>query len=582
MAPKKGKKGGKGAAGKLKAEEARLALLRSLETEAEDFQRIEGERRRQREQEDRMTFFREEQARLICEKERHIDDLTRRVAEVTSAMHEDHDNYASQVQQLSILRDSLLNEISLMKVENEELQRILEQERQHHGAQTQKLRAATDSMKDTLHQEKVQLRTQVCEVSATAEELKQQVEIISEAKETNERDLRIKIRDLERHLEKALAMNSAMQEAVQSRESDERKNITLLQLLNTQLDQDKQHYERLLGDERSNTQRVREEVARLEAQCATLQKTVDAANSEKLEQQRSAEGELREYKQQLEQLKFDTDYLNSEMENMRSEFDTTLKAVENARESAEEEARNSRVEVDVLQKKTDELEDLLYRKEREHFDKCTFLNAQVLNSRTAIAQLQQKLGDDRKIHESELTRQNGLAQQTIDKLSHISAAEGDRKKESREYEEKLVEEVVTLKTTLIDLRNELNENEIVMDRMRASKDEEIARLQAILDAHFIPNRQDVEVSRESQRVDEMCVLKDQLKDLQKEMLLKEGASKETEVWLRSRIASQEDTIESLQLDLKKQELSRSEEVRTLEDEVGRLRKTLEIHFIPCS
>lgn len=581
MPPKKGK-GKKATLAKAKAEEVRLAQLRAQETDAEDFQRSENERRQREEQEERMAYLRDEQLRIMREKDRRIDEVMQQLSRVTAAMQDDRTGYESQIQQLSTLRDALLNEESLLKVEMEELQGILQQERASHTAYAQQLRDTLEAERGQHHQEKQQLRSQVCETTAAMEDHKRQLQAACETKEAAEHEFKLRERDLERELEKALSMNKALQDAVEGREVDDRKNVTLLQLLNAQLEADKRRYDEDIHEERFRTTRAHGEASELEAKLKETQRALDSVKEDSQKALQACEDELREYKQLTEQVKFDAAYLHREMESMRAEHAATVEKMEADQAAVQAALQECQVELEGSQKKNAELEALLRRKEREHFDKVTFLNAQVANGRTAIAQLHGKMDKERVSHGDELQRHNDTVQRTMQELERVNNAETVQARERHMYEQKLIADMDGLRATVKDLRTRVTEQEDAYEQLKLLKESEIERLRGILDAHFIPHRQDVEAARASTRTDELLLVSEQLRSVKREMALKEAAAKETERWLRARIAEQVEIIDALQLDLKRAELGRNESVRTLKDEVGRLRKTLEVHSIPCA
>ncbi|GET85737.1 paraflagellar rod component par4, putative [Leishmania tarentolae] len=580
MAAKKGK-GKKATTAKAKAEELRLIQLRTLEAEAEEFQRSENERRQHDEKEEHIAYLRDEQLRIMLQKDRRIDEVMQDLTRVTAAMQDDKTSYESQIYQLSTLRDALLNEENLLKVEMEELHNILQQERGNHATYVNQLRETLEKERSLHQNERQHLRSEVCEATAVMEDSKRQLRIACELRESVEHELKVKVRDLERELEKALTMNKALQDAVEAREIEDRKNVTLLQLLNVQLESDKRQYEEDLHEERERTRRTREEADSLEAKLKEAQSELDSLREEARKARQSFEDELHECKQLTEQLKFDATYLQSEIESMRTEHAAEVEKMEAAQAAMQAELQKCQVELEAAQRKNDELGVLLVRKEREHFDKVTFLNAQVSNGRTAIAQLQSKMDKERVEHGNELQRQNSAMQQSMQELERVNSTESVQARERQIYEKQLIIEVDRLKETIRVLRTNLMEKDEAYQQLRELKEGEIERLQGILDAHFIPHRQNVEVPRESCRVDELFLVSEELRALKKDLVLKETAWKDTERWLRARIAEQSEVIDSLQLDLKRTELSRNESVRTLKDEIERLRKTLEVHCIPC-
>eukprot|EP00796_Vickermania_ingenoplastis_P008822 gene8822-6206_t len=557
---KKGKKGGKAN----KAEELRMAQLQARENEAEELQKHENDRREREIQDERISLLREEQLRQIREKEKRIEELSAKVNRVSSTLKDDRMSYASQIESLSVLRDSLMNEVSLLKAENDERHCIFTRERQNYIVQVEQLRQDMGTMKEAFENEKAQLRQQMHETVLELEEVRQEKDVLQENKDETDRASELKIRGLERELERALTLNAALQQA----------------LLNAQLDESKRHFEEQLEDERQHTNRVKEDLLRSETKCSHLQEEIDVIKQEWSDAKHAADVELREYQRQLEQVKFDAEYLNSELEAMRKKTTESVQNAEIARDEAQNDAKNCVVEMEALQKRVEELEALLYRKEREHFDKVTFLNAQISNNRTVIAQFQEKIDAERKAHAAESERRNMDMQQTLSELNHLNTTERENAKLRKENESKLLSDVSVLKTTVFQLQSAMEEKERANDRVILAKEEEVKRLREILDAHFIPHRQDVAAQQEVAATDVTFVLTSKNEELQKELAIREQAALETEAWLKARLTNQGQIIETLQNDLKKSELKRLEEINCLENEISRLKKTLEINFIP--
>lgn len=576
---KKGAGKGKGK-GKNKLEDARLQQLLACEAEAEEFQRQANEKRERDAQDERMSLLREEQLRLIRQKEKRIEELNQRFEEVSMTLDADRISYSSQIETLAVLRESLLNEVSLLKAENDERHRIFTQERQGYITQIEQLRSEVDRQRENFEEEKLKLREEIHRQVVLLEEERQAKDTAQEQKEEGDRTSALKIRTLERELERALTVNSAMQQAVENREADDKKNICLMQMLNAQLEESKRHFEEMLEEERMRMSRVKEELVRSETQCAHLQEEIQVVKTEWSEAKMASDVEVREYQRQLEQVKFDTEYLNKELMTLRGQAEESLQKAEIARDEAQNDLRNAGVEVEGLQKKIENLEALLYRKEREHFDKVTFLNAQISNNRTVIAQMQEKIARERQSHAAEAERHTMDMKQTIEELSQLNTAEKEQAKLRAENEEKLLEDIATLKATVFQLQSALEEKEKANGRILEFKEEEIGRLRNILDANFIPHRKDVAASQASSASDEVYMLRTKTEELQREIAIREQASVETETWLKARLTNQGQVIEQLQNDLKKLELQRLDEINCLETEISRLKKTLEINFIP--
>lgn len=581
MPAKKGK-GKKEAAGKNSAEVARLALLRAQEAEAENFLHSESERRRRDELEERITFLRDEQLRAIRDKDNQLAAIEQRLAVVTAAKAAYEAAHEAEKQQMGHEREVLRNEGSLAKVEMEELQGLLQRERASTAMRLEQLQETLEAERRAIDDNRQHLRSQACEAMAQVEVLRQRLQRMSEEKDFQERSHNLERREMGRDLEQAVATSKALREAVAERDTDGRKNIALLHLLNAQLDSDTRRHETELNAAQERSRRAEGEVERLASRCTAAHEALDNARREAREAKQSAATELHELRQLVEQVKFDAAYLHRELDTLNAERCEAAAKAEATVQALQAELRTCQVEREAAAREGEELKALLLRKEREHFDKITFLNAQVSNGRTTVAQLQGELQHQREASEKALRHHEAEQQKVAEELESHTAAARESKEARRTYDQTVLAEMEALRASVAALRAQLASREEIWDQVRASKDAEVARLRAILDTHFIPNRKDVEVARESARMDEVFHFKDELRQLKEKALQREAAQQETESWLRSRVADQADVIAALQLDLKEARLGSNESVRSLESEVGRLRQTLEVHRISCT
>ncbi|ORC91150.1 putative paraflagellar rod component par4 [Trypanosoma theileri] len=577
MAPKKGKK--KGGKKQESAEILRLQQLRTQENEAEEIQKRENDRRDREEQEERIILWKEENVRIIREKDGKVKELMMKVEQLTTSLHDERAASESQVEQLVLMRDSLLNEVSLLRVEIEDKQKLLLQERQNAELKLRSVREEAEKNIRALEDEMEELRTELSVTKTEHAEYRERMEITMDAKEAEIREQVSMIGNLERELEKALAMNHSLQEVVESREADDRKNVTLMQMLNAQLDENKRRYEDHLDEERKRANMTKEELLQLETKCARLQDEIEALKKENMDIKLESDGVLREYKLQLEQVKHDSEYLSSELRTLHEKNALESEATQNAKATLEEELQTTLVELEANQKRMEELETLLRRKERENFDKITFLNAQISNNRTVMSQLQQKLLHERQLHETELSRTTDEAKEKEKQLDTVRHTFIQSQDGAKEREAQLLSEIAALKATTFHLQASLKDRQNNLDIMTASKDEEIKRLSNLLDAHFIPHRKTIEDGTTTNE-GTIAILSDKIGELTREIELKDQVALENETHMKARIANQEEMIEALREDLRVAEARRREEVRSVEDEVSRLKKTLEIHFIP--
>jgi hypothetical protein len=578
MPAKKGKSK-KESAGKSNAEVARLTLLRTQEAEAESFLGREKERRQREEVEERIAFLCDEHVRALREKDSRLDEAARQLESVTAARGEDYAMYELQLRQLSNSRDVLAKERDLSKAEMEELRTLAQKERSSTAMQIAQLRETIETERGVHDEDRQRLRAQACEALAEAEVLRQRLQRVSEEKAFQERSHNLQQREVARDLEKAVATSKAMREALEERDADGRKNVALLQLLNAQLEADTRRHETEMAAEQERTRRAKEDVERLTTACSTAYVALDTAKREAMEAKHAAETELHELRALMEQVKFDAAYLHRELDAVNAEHSEAAEKAERHVQALQAKLRQTQVGLEAATKENEEVKALLLRKEREHFDTVTFLNAQVSNGRTTIAQLRDELQRQRDHHEKDrnhLKAVNAKAMQDLEK--HI-LSEAERNEARHVYEQELLTEATALKARIAELQAQLESCVAAQEQLRASQEDEIARLRGILDAHFIPNRQEVEVSRESVHAGEVFLLKEELRTLEEKAAQREKVRQETESQLRSRIADQMDVIAALQLDLKRTQLAESESVRTLEKELGRLRKTLEVHRI---
>ncbi|CCD15325.1 unnamed protein product, partial [Trypanosoma congolense IL3000] len=229
MPPRKGRKKGNK---ELNAEVIRLQQLRLQEAEAEEIQKRENERRDREEQEERIILWKEEQIRILREKEGKVKELMAKVEQLTASLKEERAASEIQVEQLVLMRDTLLNEVSLLRLEVEEKQKLLVQERHTTELQLSSMREETDRALKAVEADNERLRVDLQCAKDDQAEYRLKMEARIDEKEAELREHTLKICAVERELEKAIAMNRSMQEVVEAREVDDRKNVTLMQMLN--------------------------------------------------------------------------------------------------------------------------------------------------------------------------------------------------------------------------------------------------------------------------------------------------------------------------------------------------------------
>ncbi|AAZ11559.1 paraflagellar rod component par4, putative [Trypanosoma equiperdum] len=576
MAPKRGRKKGNK---EVSAEILRMQQLRAQEAEGEEIQKRENERRDREEQEERITLWKEEQVRILREKEGKVKELMAKVEQLTATLREERMASEVQVEQLVLMRDTLLNEVGLLRLEVEEKQKLLVQEKHTAELQLNNLRAETEKTISSIECDNENLRVELRVAKEDHSEYRIKMEARMDEKEGEIRSHALTIAGLQRELEKAISMNRSMQEVVETREADDRKNVALMQMLNAQIEENKRRYEEQLEEEQRQASIEREKYLQLEAKCSRFEDEVEALKKENTDIKMNSDVVLRDYKQQLEQVKHDSQYLSGELQTIHEKRAVENEEMQNEREKLEKELEATFVELESNQRRMEELEHLLRRKERENFDKITFLNAQIANNRTATSQLQQKLLSERRAYEIEISRTTEEAKEKERELDTARQLVAQSKDGAKEREAKLLSDIAVLKSQHLQLQATLQGSQNTLDTAVAAKDGEIARLRRLLDAHFIPHRNTIEGEVETHE-GTIAILSEKISELTREMEVREQLALETETQLKARIFNQEEVIDALREDLRVCESRRREELRSSEDEVSRLKKTLEVHFIP--
>lgn len=583
------KKKGKGLSAEEKAriereEQERLSFEEKLrqEKEAEERQRQENAKRDEEEAKERKRLKKEEQLRLLAEKEATIIRLTAELdAEKSRNVSERHELQA-ELERMLQLKDALLNEISALKSEAEETQRRLLEERAALLTDLSKTRSALDKSKADASSSEAALREENTTLGALADKAKKEYDALLKLKESNERDYISRTKNLEREMEKLTSLNKTLQEVIEAREADDRKNVTLMQLLNNQLDENKRRAQEILEEERQRCNAAKQEVVVLEARVEQLKEELEQVTREKDQIRRQSESDLHDYKEKLEQLKFDMKYLHSELHSYKSQCSKQQQETATVKAAAASETQNAKFEVETQLKKIEELETLARRKDREHYDKVTFLNAQIANNRTIISQLQQKLNREREERQAEIDSVSSELQAKTKAIQGLSSDLESRKAAAGDVEVKLNADIAILKTTVFQLQAALVDKEKELDVATATKDEEIRRLRRKLDEHFIPHRNEITPSADSSapEVSVEQVLTEKVNKLTRELEVKNRASLETETRLKAQLTNQNHLIDSLQAELLKTKEESAEEIKVLQSENARLRQTLDVNFVP--
>jgi chromosome segregation ATPase len=566
---------------RLRAEQERLAEIRlkqeQLEKEAEDFQRRENEERDAAEYRERKRLKKEAQQKLLSEKDASIASLSAQLSALQSAFSAERSELEDDALRKHQLCDSLQNEMSAQRSEfDETLQRLLT-DRDDLSTRCQRLEKELEHAQNssqTLARECSDAETRA---TTSIGKLQQELDKTIQAKNNSDRDMSYRINSLEREVEKLTSVNKTLQEVIEARESDDRKNVTLMQLLNNQLDENKRRNQELIDEERLRCNKLQKDIAALEAANRQVTEDKTALEAELQRSREQNEREVAEFKAKVDQLKFDSKYLAAELQQYKNQLAQAQQESTSVKSDAANEIQDARLTLEAQTKKVEELEALIRRKDRDNFDKVTFLNAQVSNNRTIINQLQQRLSKEREERvteisavSTELDRKSNVVQQMYNDIEKRKVATG-------EVETKLNSDIAILKTTVFQLQAALVDRERELESVAAAKDEEVRRLRAKLDEHFIPHRNEIEGTDDSRPTEKD--MQDKVVKLQRDLEAKSRASLEGEARLKSQIANQNSIIESLQSEQRNSTEEYESAQRELQQELSRLRTTLDVHNI---
>jgi hypothetical protein len=558
-------------------ERERLEALIRLEKEAEEFQHRENEERDAAEYREKKRLKKEAQQKLIAEKDTAIATLSLQLSAMQTAFSAERSELEDELRRKQQLCDSLQNEMSAQRSEfDETTQRIL-YDRDDLAVRCQRLAKEMEEMQATSQSMERQRTEQDSQATTAIGRLRQELDRTIDIKNATERDMTYRINSLEREVEKLTSVNKTLQEVIEARESDDRKNVTLMQLLNNQLDENKRRHQELLDEERLRSKKLQQDLSLIETANRQLADDKTALESEVQRARDQSEREIAEFKSKVDQLKFDAKYLAAELQQYKLQLQQTREESTSVKTDAAHEVQDARVLLEAQTKKVEELEALIRRKDRESFDKITFLNAQVSNNRTIINQLQQRLSKER---EERVTELSTVSTELDRKANAVQSMHDDiekRKMASGEVEMKLNADIAILKTTVFQLQAALVDRERELDSMGAAKDEEVKRLRQKLDEHFIPHRNEIEAS-EGGRANEND-LHDKIGRQQRELEAKTKANLESEARLKAQIANQNHIIEALQAEQHQSTEEHESQCRELQQEVSRLRTTLDLHSI---
>eukprot|EP00758_Cryptobia_borreli_P003184 Tbor_TRINITY_DN3588_c0_g1::TRINITY_DN3588_c0_g1_i1::g.2945::m.2945 len=562
------------------ANEERLQLeeLIRKEREAEERQVKENERRDYEEEEERKRMKKEEQLRLIAQKDARILALVNELESQKMSFTAERIEIEVELERTTHLKDSLLNEISCLRSEFEDVQRNLLEDRAL-------VIADNDELKKNLQEERYAWKQSEEEADMKIEALANhlnatniELDNLQKEKEANDREMASKIKSQERELEKVNSLNMTLQDVIENREADDRKNVTLMQLLNHQLDETKRKSQEVLDEQRLAHDKVKRQLMTAEAKVQCLSEENDLLKREKIQMQRQSESDLHDYQSKIEQLKFDMKYLHSELSSFKNQCTKQQNDMNEIKSSADSETQSAKLEAETKSKHVEELESLLRRKDREHFDKTTFLNAQISNNRTIISQLQQKLKAERDERQNEVSKAVSEIEAKNIALQLVSDEMDKKRNAAGDVEMKLSSDISILKSTVYQLQSALVDSEKETNAIVAARDEEIYRLRRKLDENFIPHRNEITAADADKSIE--VILGEKCSKLTHDIDMSNKVAQEVEVRLKGQLANQGLIIDTLQAELAAAKSDRQEEVVLLESENSHLKQTLELNCIP--
>jgi|Transcript_12639 chromosome segregation ATPase len=588
MPPKEGKKGGKKGK-KSKEDQERLAReeeeraaweqLKKAEAEAEERQQLENELRDKLEYKEKKRLKKEAQAAAMAEKDAAIMFLTKSLNDLNRNHESMKTEMEDELERMTHIKEVLENEMSQVQTEHDQQARAQTDEREATKVQMMMLHDELEDVKRQKEQVQQELRTTTGALNKDLTKVTAECQLLRDSKEKIEKELSSELKTQREELKKSTDLNKMLQEVIETREEEDKKNVYLMQLLNTQLEDQKTRFEGLLEDEANRNESLQKEVLDLKRQLLNVQ-----AEKEKLEKmhedfKRDSQAEINDVKAKLEQHKFDTKFLHSELNIYKSKLNKQQSEAEKFEQGAAKDVKTLRDELDEAERKLEQMAETLARKDRDHFDKVTFLNAQISNNRIALSTMHSKLQNQKESHLQELSDMTDKVTKKSEGLLRVQNASDKNTLRKTEAEVQMNTDLAALKTAVFQLQNALVEKERELNAVSEEKDKEIHRLRRKLDESFIPHRKD---ARERTQDGEATTTGDAATA---ELDATTKYREDVESRMTSQIENLNHIIESLQSDLRNKEDDSFIKMKLLSDENARLRKTLDTldldaNFVP--
>jgi chromosome segregation ATPase len=218
------------------------------------------------------------------------------------------------------MKDALLNELSQTRSDLEQTVQSSNLERSTLQRRIDRLVEDFEAVTQTRDLLQTDVREREERARATLERHTTESSHLRSTSEQMERDLRTKVQHLERELERSAALTKTLQEVIETREADDRKNVVLMQLLNNQLDENKRRSTEVLEEERTRSRKLLNDLQDAELKVKHLTEENSLHRKEKDEIRKAAEESLHDYKSKLDQVKFDVKFLHSELNIYKSKL----------------------------------------------------------------------------------------------------------------------------------------------------------------------------------------------------------------------------------------------------------------------
>ncbi|CCW64426.1 unnamed protein product [Phytomonas sp. EM1] len=555
------------------AEALRRAEVQKLEDEALAFINEENGRREQDEQKEESARIQAKLQQQLKEKDYSIEQLEAKLLEANSIINTDRESSISQIQELSIHCQSLLNEVSHLRSVDKERRLQYTKEIQERVHEIHKLNDEISELKLQASNEKKIFNEKLSTLQSLVE-VKQTVvtEMGSETTEKSGVREECFMASLAK-MEKVMLHNSELRDEVRRSKIEKGEATAIVQILHAQIDSNKYQLHNAIIEAKNDLLHTKDEITRLQAEKTDLREALEDRDRQLTDLKHRLEAERNEFEQQLDQISFDSQYLTSEIQAMREDSAKALSDLEQTKTRAEEESKRLAVELESVNHKNNNLEALLRAMQIENQEKLSLLSAQLSNSRITISRLQKAIAEERESRARELKSQSREVERALEELKRLHEVDSRKIKDNKVVEQGGLEgEVPFLTKALSNAQLDLWEAKRQVLELQLDASEELRRLRAILDAHYIPHQAGVSECAGSGRDDAQQIWSSE-KNI--ERIRRELAQIEANDWQKTLISDQAETIARLKIELNKAEFDHAQSMREMEEEIRCLKKALE-------